>query len=265
MVTGVVLPSTTAAAQAKGYPAPVVNEEIKKQTAQPNLQDKYLVANTPDDYLQAISKYQAYSQYNNDPTRGITKVVGNSIPFVDSFARGAMHQGSGSAKIAKTASTGADWGIFTGAVWLYNKAVNKVYDLFPGAAKFREDHPTTAYVGELATSVAVGHGAVRGFEKIGGNEFIDKNVNKFFENKPGISKKIEDITKPLNEFAKNHPKAMGYAGLGVTLTLGGLIAKNIYDVFHAKKAADKRYEQLKDQRYQVTKELLDSAIEEKSV
>ncbi len=265
MTTGIVLPTTSATAQNQGYLPQMDKQVVKRQTGQPTLQDRYNIANTPDSLLESMAKYEAYTEYKNDPTRTATKAAFPTFLVADSFTQGVMKQGSGSAKLATTASTASDWGVFTGAVWLYNKGINKMYDLFPGAAKFREDHPTTAYVGELASSTALGWGAVHVYNQKGGHEFVERNMKKLLDKTPGLSNKAEEIVRPLSDFAKKHKNivALGYLGAGMVAI--GLVAKNIYDVFHAKETADNRYEQLKDQRYQVTKELLDSAIKDKTV
>ncbi len=226
------------------------------------------IANLPDGLLQAVAEKDAYEQYANDPTRKVTSVVGHSIPFVDSFVRGALHdgtKGSGSAKIAKTASTGADWGIFVGIVWLYNKGLDQVYKLFPGAREFKHDHPTVAYVGELATGVGIGHLGVHYFNKWGGNQKVFDEVRNFFDkNYPNLAEKAGNIVRPLADFAEKNKVIMGWASVGVLATLGGIIIKNIYDVYKTKKNADDKFEELKDQRYQVTKELLDKTTQKQS-
>jgi|GEM_PF-6287943 len=202
-------------------------------------------ANTPDQFIESIAKQEAVENFNKKPTRTATSVVGHSIPFVDSFLKGASHNGPASAKVGKTVSTGSDWGVFTGAVWLYNKALDKVYDNVPGLRKFKEDHPATAFVGEVASGVAVGQTAIWGYHK--GTEKLTGKTSEVWINQATEKMKnsSETIAKVFKPFEKIPSSVKRWGGFGLIATLGGLIIKNIYDVHKIKTDTDERAEQLK--------------------
>lgn len=251
VVPQVTTQTTTTIAKNKGSEKPWVPVE------------QYALINAPDSYLKAIASNEPYEKYRKNPTRGVTKLVGNSIPYVDSYLTGALTKGSTRTKLAATGDTATDWGVFTGAIWLYNKALNKVYDTFPEAKKFRQENPTISYVGEAASAVAVGNSAIWGFNKLDVKEKAGRKIGEFLSNHPGFEKNLGKVFKPVSNIAENIPKPMkSWIGLGTTLTLVGLIAKNIFDVHHAHSQVKNNYEQLKDLRYQETKALLQNVITE---
>lgn len=225
------------------------------------------VAELPDGLLKAVAYNDVYTNYkDNALTPKVVDAVGTSIPFIDSVARGALHDGKGSAKIARTANTGKDWGIFVGAVWLYNKALEQVYKAFPGARQFKQENPTITAIGEVGSAVAVGQGAIWGanklYNKISPNKAFEQHVQEFVEKKfPKVSQKVGEVLKPVSEFAKNNKPVMKWAGFGVIATLGGLIVKYFYDVYNTREKADDKFEQLKDQRYEVVKAELEKTRE----
>ncbi len=222
-------------------------------------EDQLILANTPDKLLDEIAKQQAYDQYNNSSTRKATRVVGNSIPFIHTFLAGAFHKGSASAKLAKSASTGADWGFFAGTVWLYNKALGKIYDTFPRARKFRDDHPTAAYIGEVGSAVYISRKAIKGFHaiirKLSNGKKPMQIVQEFMEKRPNLAEKLAKVFKPVTNLIEKYPALKGYAKLGAAVTMLGLMAKDLYDVSKIRKNSGKNIEQLKDRRYQIAKNL----------
>ena len=258
---------------------------VKASQAQKLPTDPLALANTPDYVLEQIAKQEANQQFNNSPTRKITKVVGNSIPFIDSFVAGAAHKGSASSKLASSAGRGSDWGVFAGAIWLYNKALNKAYDTFPGMRKLKEDHPTTAMIGEVGSAYVVGDVAIRGYRKAfkkGLKTTPEQAFNNLFEKFPKTSNVLGNIFHPVKAITKMIPEGVKqwgktainklpeglrqrgktvsnnlstgvkqWGGLAVTLSIGGLILKNIFDVHKTKKNADQNLAELKDQRYQL--------------
>ncbi len=261
MSVGSVLTQT---AQVTGqHPTPNIDEKPGSNTG--ITREMLAMANAPDDFLRAVARHEANEDYNNDPTRTITSVVGSSIPFVDSIARGAFHSGTASQKVARAASTGSDWGVFTGAVWLYNKALQKVYDNVPGLKKFKEDHPTITFLGEVGSAVGVGVAAIKGYRK--GVELLTGKtpevlINQVTDRMKNSSEVIAKIFKPFEMI----PNALRpYLGWGTFIVLGGIIAKNIFDVHNTKVKEDKRFEELKEQKYEATRALLDRYMNEESV
>ncbi len=260
-VGSVVNQATNATAQHPGV-NPGQRPEIQVNPMSP--EELLRLSNTPDDVLELAAKYDAYQKYNDDPTRTVTSIVGNTVPFADSFMTGALTKGPASHKVAATANKGTDWAIFVGAVWLYNKALSKVYDNFPGLKQVKEDHPGVALVGEIGSAVLVGEAAIWGANKafaglVGKSK--EQTFTEFFTKK---AKTSEFLAKPLMEvskFAEKHPNIVKYSGLGVTVLLVGLIAKNIFDAHRTKVNTDKKLAELKDQRYDTTKALLDQQVQ----
>jgi len=238
---------------------------IKSKMEKFNPQSPLALANTPDEFLELAAKQEAYQQFNNSPTRKITNVVGTSIPFIDSFMAGAITKGSASSKLAGTVGRGSDWGVFAVAVWLYNKSLGKAYETFPGMRKFKENHPTITFVGELVTGVALARGAInlyrKGFKK-GLKTTPEQFFTNLFKKAPKVSETVAAIYKPVEKIASKIPERIKkYAGAVITLSLAGLILKNIYDVRQTKKRTDKNLVELKNQRYQIALNLANKSAQ----
>ncbi len=231
------------------YPQQSLDEKPQQPGMLTPEQQLLLIANASNDNLEIMARNEAARDYNQDPTRKVTEVVGTAIPYVDSVVQGALHKGSSSAQLAKTVSKGSDWGIFTGAVWLYHKALDKVYDNVPGLRNFKEDNPTLAFVGELISAVGVGQAAIWGYnkavEKVTKGKTVTEVVEGWISKSPKTAETVAKVFKPIQMIPE---KVRGYLGLGIFLTFGGIILKNIFDVHNKKVQEDKRLEELKDER-----------------
>lgn len=231
-------------------------------TNQLSPQDQAFLVNMPPEALQAWAKHDPVRDFNNSKTRTVTNVVGNAIPYADSYLAGAMRSGPASAKVARSVSTGSDWGVFTGAIWLYNKALGKAYDAFPGMRKFKEDNPTIAMAGEIGTGVLVGRLAIKGwrsgFEKLSGGKSFEQVVENWAKKRTSATEKVATIFKPVTKLVEKFPKLPEYAGLAFAVTALGLIAKNLFDVHKVKKDSDRNLEHLKAQKEEAAKNILNN-------
>lgn len=215
-----------------------------------NLDEVFLLANANDHQLQSAAKKDAYQEYLDDPTRDVSKAVGTAIPFVDSFVQGALKSGAAAEKLGKAVSTGSDWGVFEGVTWLYRKALDKAYETFPSYRKFKQENPTMSYAAELGTTVGVGGlgilGYRKGVKKLTG-KLPEEIITAQFEKLKSKNELIAKVFTPIEKIPKD---IRGILGLTIFISLGSLIAKNIFDVHKTDKKAEKNYEDLVEKREQ---------------
>ncbi|OGI01537.1 MAG: hypothetical protein A2Y25_03465 [Candidatus Melainabacteria bacterium GWF2_37_15] len=245
-------------------------------------------AGMSDEYINYRATKEAVDQYEKLPFRAATAAVALGIPVVDSLIAGASTKivntkysngikinifkeapVADKAKIVLQRAKG--WGIFLGAAMLVNKAANAVIKKVPSMKKFRDEHPAATGLGVLVGSVVAGWKAMNPIDNLISKAFnnntgkgikkdIKNLIKKSFLNKEGFKNFVDKyVFKPVKNFVES-PKGEKVLLYGGPALLGGVIAKEIFDVASAKQKQQQVKHQLEMQRVKSQAEIVKKIV-----
>ena len=223
------------------------------------------IALATDSQLRSIARAKASYEYNSSPHRKTEKKFANMIPVMDSFLMGASTQGTLGQKVVSGGKDMADWGIFIGLAYLYNKAVNKIVGKSETLQNFKENSPAAYGIANVALGATTCMSGLYYIKK-GYQKFIVPHLPKNIKNAPeNIAKGIDDssfaktINNSMKNFAKNYPNITKCLRTGAVWALPvlslGFIAVWVVDLIKANGTQKRTLKELEAARLAAAQQL----------
>jgi len=227
-------------------------EENKKLSIK-TLSDEelYLLANTPDKFIQAGANSEEAKKFLQSPMRNVEKKSSQAIPVFDTLLSMALTPGDMGDKIFAGIGRALEWGIFIGITDKLNESLmkNKNYK------SFSEKHPAAAsLVGSIAVSAVgiAGYTAVR----LGLNKIIDK-YKPLKDCKEAIYGDLNKnkLGQKIAKYVDKHRNKTALAGLIGIAAFIGIAINGLFSLSKMKKNANAKTEDYKNLRLQASREL----------
>lgn len=230
----------------------------KKNNKDKHLQKNLRITNMSDADIDKSVRHKACKEYTNDNTRTVTNIIGTAIPIISSLACGITAKGNTADKTRAALIAGKQWGLFIAGAYLLNKAVIQIIKNVNPIKDFTDNHPGLTIAGIIIGCFEAGKAAIhygdKALTKLLDNKSIDERLTKFLQKSSMLKNKtLEKTINKLENFA-NSPKGE-YAGIAAITGLGVLIVKNFYDLFKVDYKISKTKENLKEKRFNASKEL----------
>lgn len=220
-----------------------------------------------DQEINYRSNKEAIDEYKSSPLRWAAPVIGLGFIAGDSVVEGALAKEAN--KTTKMLKKAGFYGLVLGVAVGLAKVADKVIKNVPAFNEYRKEHPTATSLGVIIGAIS---GGVLAAEPLGGL------IKKAFNN--DVGKKIiapaervlskenfknfmdSKIFKPVEKLLDGGRRLPAFE-LGAIAVLGGLIAKQVYDVNHARQTAKQLKSDLEKQRLEGQLNLAENTLVER--
>ena len=223
------------------------------------------IAFATDSQLRNIASAKANYDYASSPNRKTERKFANMLPVMDSILIGASTKGSLGSKVVSGGKELADWGVFIGLAYLYNKMIGKLVKNSDTLQDFKENSPVAFNVANAAVGVTACCSGLYYIKK-GFNKFIAPHLSTGVKNFPkSLADNIDDssfgkrINKGMAEFANNYPKITKGLKIAAVWTLpvlcAGLLITWVADLAKINKNKKATLKNLEDARLTATQQI----------